>query len=140
MPISSKTAMDIALAHREVETAEKLLAEIEEARSRFSPVDIRDAFGRRQDGLQLGVPSGNNGHRIFNLPWEVCRPVIELHIANQRAQIQILSEKAMTEMRDMIEKSAEKIGMEMGRCCHGKRMDRDCPACEEMSAETAQSN
>jgi hypothetical protein len=99
MPISSKTAMDIAFAHREVETAEKLLAEIEETRGRYPQPDIRDAFGRRQNGLQLGVPTGNSGHRLFDLPWEICRPVIEMHIAKQRAQVQILSEKAMMEMR-----------------------------------------
>ena len=39
--------------------------------------------------------------------------------------------------RDLTKQNAEKIGMEMGRCCHGKRMDRDCPACDEMSAETS---
>lgn len=96
--ISQKTAMDIAYAYREVETAEKLLKEIGEEADRHRGIDIRDAFGRRQDGLQLGVPSGSNGHRLFNVPWTMARPIIEAHIAQQRALIDALSEKAAIEM------------------------------------------
>lgn len=95
--ISQKTAMDIALAYREVETAEKLLAEINDTFSHRTTPDIRDAFGRHQDGLQLGVPSGSNGHRLFNVPWTMARPIIETHIAQQRAIITALSEKAAIE-------------------------------------------
>lgn len=97
MPISKKTAMDIALAYREVETAEKLLAEIVEAmRTRNTP-DIRDSFGRRRDGLQLGVPHGSNGHQLFDVPWALARPIIETHIAQQKAIITALSETAKIE-------------------------------------------
>ena len=104
MPISKKTAMDIALAYREVETAEDLLAEIGDAMKHRQSPDIRDAFGRHQDGLQLGVPSGSNGHRLFNVPWVLARPIIESHVAQQRAIISALSEKAGLEL------SADKEG------------------------------
>lgn len=99
--ITSDTAMSIAYAYREIETAEKLLAEITDTmhkRRAGEPPDIHDAFGRRQEGLQLGVPSGSNGHRLFNVPWSLCKPVIEAHIANQRAILAALSEKARTEL------------------------------------------
>lgn len=98
--ISYETSMDIAYAHREIETAEKLLAEITDTISRRvgDPPDIRDAFGRRQEGLQLGVPSGSNGHRLFNVPWTLAKPVIEAHIANQKAILGALSEKARIEL------------------------------------------
>lgn len=96
--IAHNTALAIAFAYREVETAEKLLAEINEALRQHTMPDIRDAFGRRQGGLQLGVPSGQNGHRLFNLKWELARPVIEAHIAEQRAIIAALSEKARSEL------------------------------------------
>lgn len=98
--ITAETAWAIAIAHREVETAEKLLAEITDTISRRvgDPPDIRDAFGRRQEGLQLGVPSGSNGHRLFNVPWTLAKPVIEAHIANQKAMIAALSEKARIEL------------------------------------------
>lgn len=95
MPVSADTARAIAFAHREIEVAEKLLADVESAmaKSSFDQKDIRDAFGRRHDGLQLGVPSGS-GHRLFNVPFAMCKPVIEAHIANQRTIIQLYSEKA----------------------------------------------
>ncbi len=98
MPISKQTAMDIALAHREVETGEALLAEIDEALSRRAPPDIRDAFGRQHGGLELGVPSGNNSHRLFRVSWNLARPVIAAHIAEQTAIIEALSEKAKAEI------------------------------------------
>lgn len=96
--VSKKTAMDIALAYREVETAEELLAEISDKMDRRDPPDIRDAFGRRQDGLQLGVPMGQGGHQLFNVPWSLARPIIETHIANQKAKIAVLTELARTEI------------------------------------------
>jgi hypothetical protein len=98
MPISKETAMDIALAHREVETAEELLADIVKALSRRDVPDIRDAFGRKYGGLQLGVPQGNSGHTLFNVPWTLARPVIEAHIAQQRSIIAALNEKARLEL------------------------------------------
>lgn len=95
--ISKDTATDIALAYRELETATKLLAEIEDTRSRHEAPDLRDAFGRQVTGLQLGVPSGQNSHRLFNVPWEIAKPVIETHIATQRAKIAALSQAAIIE-------------------------------------------
>lgn len=99
--IAYETAMAIAYAYREVETAEKLLAEITDTmgkRRHGDPPDIRDVFGRRQDGLQLGVPSGDNGQRLFNVPWSLAKPVIEAHIASQKAIITALGEKARIEL------------------------------------------
>lgn len=97
--ISKQTAMDIALAYREVETAEKLLADVrEQTKSHGRPADIRDAFGRIQHGLQLGVPSGENCHRLFNVPYSLAVPIIEAHIANQRAIVSALTIKASEEI------------------------------------------
>lgn len=92
--IDRQTATDIALAYREIETAEKLLSEIQKSLKDREQPDIRDAFGRQQGGLQLGVPSGENSHRLFNVPWTLCKPVIEAHIATQRAQLEALCVKA----------------------------------------------
>ncbi len=96
--ISFDTARAIAYAYREVETAEKLLGDITESLQRRAAPDIRDAFGRQQHGLQLGVPSGESGQRLFNVEWTLAKPVIEAHIANQRAQIAALNEKARAEI------------------------------------------
>lgn len=100
MPISKETATDIALAYREIEAAEKLLAEVEAAVSKSSilQTDIRDVFGRRVEGLQLGVPSGNNVQTLYTVPWPLARPIIEAHIASKRALITALNEKARIEL------------------------------------------
>lgn len=97
--IAREIATQIALAYGEVEAAEKLLADVNAAIERFSPIDIRDAFGRRQHGLQLGVPSGENSHRLFHVDYKLAVPIIEAHIANQRARIALLSEQAAAELR-----------------------------------------
>jgi hypothetical protein len=96
--ISKETATDIALAYRELETAEKLAADVREAMDRFTGKDIRDAFGRRQDGLQLGVPSGQSGHQLFNVPYSLAGPIIDTHIAHHRSRLVVLSEKARIEL------------------------------------------
>ncbi|RAK52103.1 hypothetical protein [Phenylobacterium deserti] len=99
--ITKQTAMDIALAYREVETAEGLLKELREAKDRREAPDVRDAFGRRQAGLQLGVPSGHNSQRLFDVPWSLAIPIIEAHVAQQRAQIAVLTERARLEMAEV---------------------------------------
>lgn len=98
--ISKDTAMEIALAYREVETAEAFLADIlkgiKETHDRTP--DIRDAFGRRREGLELGVPSGESSRRCYHVPWSMCKPILETHIAHHRARIELLTEKAREEM------------------------------------------
>ena len=96
--IEFETAQAIAFAYREVSTAEKLLAEINETVRRRAAPDIRDAFGRHVGGLELGVPSGDNSRRLFNVPWELARVIIEAHIAQQKSIIAALSEKARIEL------------------------------------------
>jgi hypothetical protein len=96
--ISKETAMDIALAYREMETAAALLGEIRDTLKNREAPDIRDAFGRLQDGLQLGVPSGNSGHRLFNVPWTLAKPILEAHIAHHKSKIVALTEKAKCEL------------------------------------------
>lgn len=96
--IDYQTARDIALAYREIETAETLLEKIQDALDRRTVPDLRDAFGRPTQGLQLGVPTSATGQTLFNVPWEIARPVIEAHIARQKGVIAALCEKARIEL------------------------------------------
>ena len=89
--------MDIARAHREIEAASNLLEKVKLAQSDNSPVDVRDHFGRVR-GCQLGVPSGDNSHRILDLSWELAVPIIEAHIAQKQSALVAFSEKARTEI------------------------------------------
>ena len=99
MAISRETAYDIACAYREIERSEELLSKVEDAISRYEDVDIRDDFGRKAGGLQLGIPSGASSTTLFNVPWSLARPVIQTHIAEQKAQLAALNEKAIAEAR-----------------------------------------
>ena len=89
--ISKETAQQIAYAWREIDVAQKLLEEISQEVERQGRIDIRDAFGRQMHCLQLGVPQGAASHRLFDVPWKIARPIIELHIAEQKALIEALS-------------------------------------------------
>lgn len=96
--ITAQTATDIAVAHKEIEVAEKLLADVREAMVRSVQTDIRDVFGRRQRLLELGIPSGDNSTRMLRVPYELAVPVIEANIAHQRSCIKALNQKARYEL------------------------------------------
>lgn len=105
MPVTKETATDIAYAYREVETATELLAQVEKTMQMSERHDIRDVFGRRQDGLQLGVPTGVGSQRLFNVPWPLAKPIIETHIAQQKAIIATLSTRAALEIAQPAEEA-----------------------------------
>ena len=95
--ISKETAIDIAMAYREIEAAKELLAKITAKFSRHDLPDIRDAFGRQQGGLQLGVPSGPSSHTCYNVPWSLAKVVLEAHIAAQEQVLAAMNAKAAIE-------------------------------------------
>lgn len=99
MSISRQTATDIAMAHREIETAEALLVKISTEWIEGSVPDLRDAFGKPVDGLELGVPNGQSSTRLFSVPFPLAKGVIEAHIASQRERLTSLSTKALDELR-----------------------------------------
>lgn len=104
--LSAETAVAIAVAHQEIARGEKLLGDVckslKERNGRGFGVsaesDLRDVFGRRQNSLQLGIPSGSNGHQICDMSYDLAVPVIEAHINNKRAQLAALSLKAKAEL------------------------------------------
>ena len=74
------------MAHREIETATKLL---EELRTRFKASDDPtplDAFGRHRN-FQLGVPSSDNGHRLFDVSPRLAVAIIEAHLAEKKRDL-----------------------------------------------------
>ncbi len=106
--ITKNTASRIWSSYREIEVAEKLLADMKEIRSKErlsenSPT-LDDAFGRRTD-LQLGIPSGSDGHRLFRVAPQLAESVIRAHIAEKRAELVSANEQARMELE-----SSESIG------------------------------
>lgn len=100
--ITQETAALIWECYREIAAGEKLLADMEEQRredrdeSKYAP-KLRDAFGRRRD-LQLGIPSGESAHRLYNVSPVLAESVIRAHIANKQAELAAANEQARIEL------------------------------------------
>jgi hypothetical protein len=100
--VTQQTAGLIWECYREIAAAEKLLADMEaEAEDYFRRDDfeprLQDAFGRRRE-LQLGVPSGDMGHRLYNVSATLAQSVIRAHIANKQADLVKANEQARIEL------------------------------------------
>lgn len=99
--ITKQTAADIWHAYREIEAGEKLLSDMEQERQRmnadrYAPT-LRDAFGRVRQ-LQLGIPSGENSHKLFDVSPVIAEAVIRSHIEHKRAELAALQERASLEL------------------------------------------
>lgn len=92
--ITQETAGLIWSAYREIEMDEKLLQD------KTAPT-LKDAFGRRKH-LQLGIPSGDNCHRLFQVPPQLAESVIRAHIAEQRKQLVLANERARIELSEEV--------------------------------------
>lgn len=101
--ITQETASTIWSAYREIEAAEKILADMAEERAKpFRDDDkhaptLKDAFGRNQH-LQLGIPSSSNGHRLFQVRPELAESVILAHIGQMKAELIEANECARVEL------------------------------------------
>ncbi len=100
--IKQDTAARIWHCYREIEMAEKLLSDIEEARKsglgyKKDEPTLRDAFGRRRN-LQLGIPSGDSGHRLFEVAPQLAESCIRAHIENKKAELAEANEQARIEL------------------------------------------
>ena len=96
--ITRKTASDIWLCHDELEKAKKLLIDLNELKNKWPKEQLlRDVFGR-PSGLQLGVPSGQNSHRLFDVDPELAKSCIIAHIAQKKAELVAANERARIEL------------------------------------------
>lgn len=102
--ITQETAALIWTAYREIEAAERLLADMKAERDKpgFEAIDktqptLRDAFGRRRH-LQLGIPSGESGHRVFDVSPVLADSVLRAHIESKRAELAVANERARVEL------------------------------------------
>lgn len=100
MLIEQETAARIWQCYREIHAAKKLLEDMAKAKEDF-PYDpheryLRDSFGRRQN-LQLGIPSGESAHRLFDVSPDLAASVIKTHIANKEAELVEATEQAKIE-------------------------------------------
>ena len=99
--ITQETCAAIYAAHREILAGEQLLKDMKEQRERMQAdkhaPTLRDAFGRVRH-LQLVIPSGENGHRLFDVSPVLAESVIRAHIENKRAELIEANERARIEL------------------------------------------
>ena len=99
--ISQETAERIWDCYREIKTAEKLLGDMEKLRNEYRgdpyAQRIKDAFGRGRN-LQLGIPSGENGHRLIDVNPKLAESIIRAHISIKKAELIEANEKARIEL------------------------------------------
>ena len=99
--ITQETAALIYHIYRELEAGQKLLDDMKAIREseRLDKTEptIKDAFGRRRH-LQLGIPSGENSHRILDVSPVLAESVIRAHIENKRAEMATMQERARVEL------------------------------------------
>jgi hypothetical protein len=94
--ITKQTAFDIWCAYDEIAKGEALLKQMKEEMAGGQLPDLRDAFGRPRN-LQLGVPSGENRHRLFDVHPNLAVAIIEAHIAEKRSVLSAVNERAKLE-------------------------------------------
>ncbi len=99
--ITAETAFRIWNCYREIRTAENLLADMakaeKECRRERHAARLKDAFGDRRD-LQLGVPCGDDSQRLFDVPHQLAKSVIRVHIAAKQAELVEANEQARIEL------------------------------------------
>jgi hypothetical protein len=99
--ITKKTAERIWVAYREIESGEKLLEDMARERDRYDVDEhaptLQDAFGRARH-IQLGVPSGENSHRLFQVSPVLAESCIRAHIEHKRVDLVEANEVARMEL------------------------------------------
>lgn len=100
--ITKETACKIWACHEEIEKSEKLIKDMAEVlqqdKEKTFP-NLYNAFGERK-GLQLGVPSGSNGHRIYDVNADLSVKIIEKHIEEKNKRLVELMAIAKIELRN----------------------------------------
>ena len=98
--ITQETASLIWNAYREIAAAEKLLTDMAEKQKWVNDktaATLKDAFGREQH-LQLGIPSGENGHQLYRVSPVLAVSVIRAHIEGKRKELVEANERARIEL------------------------------------------
>lgn len=103
--LKKETCEKVWSCYREIEAGEKLLEDLKEIkkqnndlmeRDKFEP-KLKDAFGCRRD-FRLGVPSGENGHRLFMVSPVIAESVIKAHLADKKSLLKKMQEVARLEL------------------------------------------
>ncbi len=99
--IEKETAALIWNCYREIDAGEKLLSDLSALKEKYpfnkDAQKLSDIFGGRRN-LQLGVPSGESCHQLFNVSPVLAESVIRSHVLNKHAELSELNERAKMEL------------------------------------------
>lgn len=98
--LTKETCIKIAQCYQEIENANRIITDmakiVEQDKDKTYP-NLYNAFGERK-GLQLGVPSGDNGQRLFDVNLDMGVKVIEQHIKDKNRRLEELMVIAKLEL------------------------------------------
>lgn len=97
--ITKDTCANMWRSYNEIEKANQLIDDLKEQLEKHGDLLLPDAFGRAK-GLQLGVPSGHDSHRLFDVPPHIAIQVIEAHIKLHEDLLVKYNAHAIIESRD----------------------------------------
>src|SRR5688572_25271788 len=96
--ISKKTAAAIFNCYSEIEKCDKLTIDLKKELADSGELMLKNAFGDRC-GLQLGVPCGENSHRLYDVPPELAVAIIGAHKEQQEKKLLELKAIATVELK-----------------------------------------
>ncbi|MCY1720198.1 hypothetical protein OU798_07580 [Prolixibacteraceae bacterium Z1-6] len=98
--ITKETCVKIWSCYDEISKAKKILKDmatnIQKDEEKKTPT-LSNAFGERH-GLQLGIPCGDDSHRLFGVPPKLAVEVVEAHIKKQQLRLEELQAIAKIEL------------------------------------------
>lgn len=89
--LTQKTAESFWNCSQEIIRGNKLLQDMEKQFQNNEVRTLPDAFGR-QRCLQLGIPSGQNGHQLLEVQPSLAKIIVEAHIKNKEVELIALNE------------------------------------------------
>lgn len=92
--ISKDLSRKIYNCHSELEKCDELIKKMSEAIDKTGEPKLLDAFGERK-GLQLGIPCGDNGHKLLNVSPQMAIKVIQEHKDFNQSELKRLNGLAL---------------------------------------------
>jgi hypothetical protein len=96
--ITKKTCFDIWNCYEAIDRCKKLITDMKEQLDKTGDERLIDAFGRKK-GLELGIPCGDSGHRIFNVRIDLAVKIIEANIKDNEDELKKLMAVATIELK-----------------------------------------
>ncbi len=98
--ITKETCVKIWHCHNEIEKAKKLIqdmAKVVKKDTEKKMPELHNAFGDKK-GLQLGIPSGDSSHTLYNVSPVLAVKMLEQHMIDQEKRLEELETIAKLEL------------------------------------------